>query len=116
GEVILLGENLPHKWHCEEKYYKKNLCSEVEAIVIHFLPNCFGNDFLLLPETHFLHQLFEKARYGMVILGETREKLIKLMIESTKAQNLNRILILLSMLDLLSESSDYKFINTTYKF
>ena len=36
GELILLGENLPHTWRVEEG--ASNTAAEV--IIIHFLPNC----------------------------------------------------------------------------
>ena len=39
GEVILLGENLPHGWHCKEEYFQDNEKAELETIVIHFSPN-----------------------------------------------------------------------------
>ena len=62
GEFVLLGENLPHTWHCNDEYLQKNSGQEVEAVVLHFLPNCMGEDFLSLPEARFLPRLFEKAK------------------------------------------------------
>src|SRR5690606_10858479 len=64
-EILLLGDNLPHTWRCNEKFFVQNPQHEVEAIVIHFLPDCLGRDFLQLPETYQIPRLYEKARKGM---------------------------------------------------
>jgi hypothetical protein len=44
GEIILLGENLPHTWRCSEEYFQNDPDFEVEAIVIQFLPDCLGEN------------------------------------------------------------------------
>src|ERR1700748_3342149 len=67
GEVVLLGENLPHCWRCNEKYFKNDPDINVEVIVIQFLPDCLGKLLLNLPEAYMLPRLFEKAKSGMVI-------------------------------------------------
>ena len=42
GEMILLGENLPHTWRCKDEYFQSNPDMNVEAMVIQFLPVCLG--------------------------------------------------------------------------
>lgn len=116
GELILLGENLPHTWHCKEAYFSDDPARNVEAIVLQFLPNCLGNDFLQLPEARLFNQLFEKAKRGMVISGHTRERLTSLILAATEAENVDRIIILLSMLKILSETTDYKPVTTANTF
>ncbi|MDP4285335.1 MAG: AraC family transcriptional regulator [Bacteroidota bacterium] len=113
GEFVLLGENLPHTWHCKEDYFQDKSNHEVEAVVLHFLPNCMGDDFLLLPEARFLPKLFEKAKRGLLIINETREKLAALIMSATKLENLDRLIALLSILKILSETNDYQLITKT---
>lgn len=118
GEVVFLGENLPHTWHCNQEYFEDNPAQKVEAVVLHFLPNCLGNDFLLLPEARLLSRLYEKAKRGMLITNETREKLVDLILPATKAENLDRVIALLSILRILSETENYQIItkaNTFYQ-
>ncbi|WP_374163391.1 AraC family transcriptional regulator [Arcticibacter sp. MXS-1] len=113
GELILLGENLPHTWRCNEDYFQPESELEVEAIVIHFLPDCLGKDFLNLPEAYLIPKLFEKARQGMVIQGGTKEKLSELLFAAVHATNLERIIILLSILKTLAETTEYSTIATS---
>jgi len=116
GEFVLLGENLPHTWHCNEENLQKNSGQEVEAVVLHFLPTCIGEDFLLLPEARFLPCLFEKAKQGMLIINKTREKVAELILSATKTENLDRVISLLSILNILSETEDYQTIAKTNTF
>lgn len=104
GEIVLLGENLPHKWHCRESC---NAQYGVEAIVLHFSSNFMGNDMLSLPEARLLPLLFEKAKMGMVITNRSRDRLIPLIEAASKAEGLDRLIALLSILKVLSETKDY---------
>lgn len=69
GEVIFLGENLPHSWQCQKEYYDEDPQASVEAVVVQFLPDCMGKEIFSLPEAYLLPRLFEKAKMGMVIQG-----------------------------------------------
>ncbi|MGV3706428.1 MAG: AraC family transcriptional regulator [Arcticibacter sp.] len=112
GELILLGENLPHTWRCKDEYFAADSNLEVEAIVIHFLPDCLGKDILHLPEAYLIPKLLEKAKQGMVIHGESKDKLRELMFSAIDASGLDKIIILLSILKTLAEAEDYKSIVT----
>lgn len=116
GEILLLGENLPHKWHCREDSSEDTSRYGVEAIVLHFSSNCMGNDMLLLPEARLLPLLFEKAKGGMVIINKTRDKLIPLIEAASKAENLDRLIALLSILKILSETNDYYQVTKEHSF
>ena len=116
GEILLLGENLPHKWHCRAHNSEDISQYSVEAIVLHFSSNFMGNDMLSLPEARLLPSLFEKAKKGMVIINETRDKLIHLIHAASKAENLDRLIALLSILKILSETKDYNQITREQSF
>lgn len=111
-EMILLGENLPHTWRCKDEYFQNNPDLHVEAMVIQFLPDCLGKYLLSLPEAYLIPKLFEKAKSGMVINGKTKEKLAELMRSSIEATNLDRIIILLTILKTLAETDEYSTIIT----
>ena len=116
GEILLLGESLPHTWKCREEYFEQKCGLQVEAIVLHFLPTCLGEDFLKLPEAYLISKLFEKAKKGMLITGKTKEKLAKLMYAALKAVNLDRIILLLSIIKILAETKDFTYIASAHAF
>jgi AraC-like DNA-binding protein len=107
GEILLLGETLPHCWRCKDEYFQPDSGLNVEVIVIHFLPDCLGRYLLNLPEAYLLPKLFEKAKSGMVIGGKAKIELAKLMRQAVNATNLDRIIIFLSILKTLAESETY---------
>jgi len=110
GEIVLLGENLPHTWRCKDEYFQNNQGLEIEAIVIHFLPDCLGKYLLTLPEAYLLPKLFEKAKSGMIIRGHAKRELAGLMRSAIHATNLDKVIILLKILKLLAETDEYKTI------
>ena len=116
GEIILLGENLPHTWRCREEYFQPESGLNVEAIVIQFRPDCLGEHFLSLPEAHLIPQLYEKAKTGIVIKGKTRERLASLMRQAVKATDLDRIIQLLNILKLLAEAEEISHIALPKQF
>lgn len=116
GEIILLGENLPHTWRCREEYFQPESGLNVEAIVIQFRPDCLGEHFLSLPEAHLIPQLYEKAKTGIVIKGKTRERLASLMRQAVKATDLDRIIQLLNILKLLAETEEISHIALPKQF
>lgn len=111
GELILLGQNLPHTWRVEAG---GNV--GVEVIIIHFLPDCLGADLLNLPEAYLIPKLYEKAKKGLVINGEAKQKVIELMRFAVDAQNLDRLIALLSILKILAETEETETITSAHAF
>jgi len=116
GEVLLLGENLPHTWRCNKEYFQGNADLQVEAIVIQFMPDCLGGDFLSLSETYAIRKLYEKAKQGLIIKGLCAQKLKTLMESALTAGPLQRLVALLSILELLTESDDMEMITAANAF
>lgn len=110
GELLLLGENLPHMWRCNEEYFKRDPSVTAEAVVVQFLPDFMGADFLQKPEAAPVLNLYEKAKAGLVIGGVTMKRIIALMQESVETDDLNRLVLILSMLNLLCESEEMRSI------
>ena len=115
-EMLLLGENLPHTWKSHDAYLHPQSKLEVETMVMHFLPDCLGQEFLSLPEAYALTQLFKKAKNGLLIQGDTKTKLLTLLEAAHQAENLNRIALFISILSTLAETTDYEPIASAHAF
>ena len=112
GELILLGENLPHTWRMEQESDN----GHAEVIIVHFLSDCLGADLLLLPEAYLIPKLFERAKKGLIIKGKAKEKVTKLMYQAVEAQNLDRLISLLSILKVLAETEETESIASAHAF
>lgn len=110
-ELILLGSNIPHTWKCNVKDGDNDY---VEALVVHFHPECLGRDFLSLPETKSVQRLVTIANQGLLILGETKRKAKKLMMKMKDEQGVNKIVFLLRIFDILAQSDEFEVISSNY--
>ncbi|MFC5410109.1 AraC family transcriptional regulator [Larkinella bovis] len=116
GEILLVGENLPHTWRCNEAYLQENADLKVEAILMQFRPDCFGRDFLNLAETQSIRRLYERALRGLLIKGKTSEKVADLLYSAVEARPLQRLIILLSILEILAQSDELETITSEQVF
>lgn len=114
GEILLLGEKLPHCWRCKEEYFHPDSGLNVEVIVIHFLPDCLGRYLLNLPEAYLLNKLFERAKSGIIVNGPAKTQLAKLMRSAVNATHLDRVIVLLSILKVLAENEEFDSITLSH--
>lgn len=113
GELLLLGANLPHMWRCNEKYFRGTPSITAEAIVVHFLPEFMGNDFLKKPETASILNLYEKAKSGIEIHGDTKKEVVAHMRQSVKKEGLGRMVSIINIIEILAESKEIQPITTS---
>ncbi len=116
GDLILLGENLPHTWRCSQEYFQGDDGVLAEAVVLHFSPSCLGKNFLDLPEAKPIPILFEKAKRGLKINGDTKLKISQLLLALLDASPLDRLIHLLQILNTLAESQEIETISPGYSF
>lgn len=110
GDMLLLGSNLPHLWKSDEKYFQDNPDMKMEAIVIHFMPDCFGKDFFALPENKPLSSLLRKSQQGIRVKNETRLEVSSLTRQLLTAKETERIILLLQILNIIANSNDTKVV------
>jgi AraC-like DNA-binding protein len=111
GDVVMVGSNLPHLWKCDAAYFKQDSKELVESSVIHFLPNAFGEDFFKIPENKLIEKLLETAKYGLLVVGNTRTSVIQLIEQLLHVKAVEKVIILLQILSLLSTSKELKELN-----
>lgn len=116
GEILLLGENLPHTWRCNQEYFQEKSDLQVEAILIQFRTDCLGKDFLNLDEVYAIRLLYKKAQQGLLIRGETNRKVAELMHSAVTANPFQRLITLLSILDVLTQSDEIETITSATAF
>ncbi len=73
GDIILIGENLPHMWVNDEDYFQQNSNQNAKAIAIHFKKDYLGNTFFETPEMNHIWDLFNRARLGLKFLNINTE-------------------------------------------
>lgn len=110
GDLVFLGPNLPHAYKNDPVYYQGHKTLTAEAIVIHFREDFLGKDFFKLPEMIRINQLFDKAKFGLKILGDTSRRVAEMMHEMLGLDGCRRITHLLHILELLSLSEEHRLL------
>lgn len=108
NDMILLGSNLPHWFRSDDKYLRKNSTLQVEAIVVHFTPECLGAGFFKLPENKDVLKLFDKAQQAVRIKHQTRIAVAAYMQQLVSARKGERIILLMQILHAIAGSRQTK--------
>ena len=107
GDLALLGSNLPHFWKSDENYYEEGGNKKVEYIVIQFPNDFFSDQISKYPEFQMIGGLFDRASRGIRFLPEFVSGISKKILRIAKANGINRIVLLLQLLQLLAKTEDY---------
>lgn len=111
GDLVFMGPNLPHLYRNNPEYYEAGSDLRAKSIVVHFLESSFGENFLVLPETRKIKNLFERSSGGLNISGKTNKTVSEKLIRLLELKGLSRWLHLLEILDIMACSEEYSFIS-----
>jgi len=111
GDLSFFGPNLPHLYKNSPEFYENNESLRARSIVIHFSEESIGESFLMLPQAKKIRDFFEMSRQGLDITGATKEFVIQQMHKMLGLNGMNRLICLLTILDKLSVSGDFRLIS-----
>lgn len=106
GDIFFLGSNLPHT------FQKVNKDMFTSAVVVHFKEDFWGREFLELPETRLLQQLFLTAAKGMKIHGKTKQQLQGKIKSLESSSGFSSLINLCNCLQLIAESNEFETVST----
>ena len=112
GDLILIGPNLPHWYRCDESFYHPDSGLVAESIVLQFKENFLGDAFFSLAESVKIRKMLDKSAGGLEIYGGTKEKVAELMLDILNKQGMDRLMLMLEILNIISQSDD-QFVITT---
>jgi AraC-like DNA-binding protein len=108
GELILIGSNIPHLFRNNEDYYENNGNLEAKSIFIHFTEDFLGAGFFNLPEMKLVRKLLDNSSFALQAHGRIKEFVIAKLQEIADQKPAQRLLSLLEILIMLSESKELK--------
>lgn len=112
GELILIGENLPHMWMNDKKYFEDDSGLQAEAWAIHFKKSFLGSNFFNIPEMHNIASLLEAANRG-IKFNDVDSKTIDNIKNLNKLESTERLLQLLNILHQLSKIDNYNLLSSS---
>ncbi|MEQ9287752.1 MAG: AraC family transcriptional regulator [Cyclobacteriaceae bacterium] len=108
GELVLVGPNVPHLWRTTKKVHS------VDRIIIKFDGQPGGINIFSLPEFSKVKELLQHAETGISFGQETREKVENLIVELSGASGVNKLVNLMSILNIMSTSTDTEALSSPY--
>lgn len=112
GDVILVGEKLSHVWRSNPPKNVDSPKMKCAAIIIQFPSAFLGNEFLELPESVKLNELFKNAERGISFHNETGKKMTDKIEKLLEYNGMERLLLFLDILNFASQSNEYKLLAT----
>ncbi|TDW95917.1 AraC family transcriptional regulator [Dinghuibacter silviterrae] len=106
GDVYLLGSNLPHT------FQKRDPDLVTSAVVVQFLDDFWGGEFLRIPESRSIRLLLDEARHGLKICGSLLRQLAPRINQLEHAKGFTRILLLGECLHLIAEERTFEAVST----
>ena len=113
-ELFLFGSNLAHMWRCDPEYFMENSKLKAEVTIIYFHHDFLGDKFFNIPELKSIDSLLEKAKLGIKITGDTKVSIKELMSKLSEVKGLERITMLLTILEKMASSKEKQYINPVY--
>jgi YesN/AraC family two-component response regulator len=114
-ELYLFGSNLAHMWRCDPEYFLENAKLTAEVTIIYFHHDFLGDKFFSLPESKKIESLLEKAQQGIKITGGTKLEVKKMISKLPETQELERIIMLLSILEKIANSKEKQCIDPLHQ-
>jgi len=112
GDLVLIGENLPHMWQNDSAYFEADSSLSAEALVIHFNKNFAGTDFFKMPELTPIKELLEIAKRGILFKGEIKYTVAEMLEKMLLASDFDRFMQLLHLLKILANESSLEILSS----
>ena len=112
GDVVLLGDQLPHKWQNNPEYFEgQDLVAE--AVIIHFEKSFLANALTETIELLRINEMILSSNRGLVFRGASNKEVGQRMMDILKMEPGSlRLISLIDLLRILSEESEVEHITS----
>jgi AraC-like DNA-binding protein len=110
GDLCLIGSFLPHYYKSDNKYYENNPDLRARSVVMHFMEDFMGEQFLKLPESQAIKSLLERSRRGLQFGKTTVNKIAEKFKSIKDLQGIPKLLELVSILHIMAEAKDFSYL------
>ncbi|MFH5832207.1 AraC family transcriptional regulator [Halalkalibaculum sp. DA3122] len=111
GEIVLIGESLPHLWLNDDKYFEEDSDLQAKANVIRFNKQ-FETGLLSIPEMRPILNLFGRSKHGIKFEGTSNPKIRELVNSLFDLHGLKKVKVLLDILEYLALQEEYSILSS----
>ncbi len=106
-DLVFMGSMLPHVWVNDPLYTDGRADHLADAIVVHFVEEFLGEDFLSIPEMQDFRKVLRLAERGMVFKDKVRREINGLLKTMPTKNGMQRLSTLFSIFDLMARTTEY---------
>ena len=110
GEIVVIGEDLPHMWQNDSSYFEDTNDRSAEAITIHLGKNFVNNGLLDIPENSSIKNLVKRSKRG--ILFKDHPDIFSKLLMLPQSTGYTRFLKVLEIINNLSCSKRFEPISS----
>ena len=110
NDLTLLGNNLPHEWLCDSEYFDENSGFGGEGMVIQFVYDFLGREFMEVSENAPLKTMLANSARGIEFFGETKQKIISIMLRMEMLSESEKLYELFSIFRIISTTNEYRLL------
>lgn len=112
GDIVIIGPNVPHVHVCNTDCSSSDRSFGSSAICIQFMPDVFRKLQSEIPEMYKINELLNESIRGIEFVDKTRKILIKHIEALLYLNGIQRLLKLLTILDIMSAGKDVKYLSS----
>ena len=112
GDLVIIGSNTPHVWSSGIDFLNPENKLMSSAICIQFIEDFIGEPSSGIPEFIIMNEFLKKARRGVQFINKTHNLLIRHITQLPSRRGMDRLIGLLTILDIMSTGSDVKYLSS----
>jgi len=112
NDLVFIGSYTPHECLCDPEYFDHRGGFLGEGIVIQFVYDFLGENFLKIPENSSLNKFILESTRGYVFFGRSKKRIISVILEMGKMNDTERFYSLLSIFKIFATTNEYRVLSS----
>ena len=112
NDLVLIGSYTPHECLCDPEYFNHPDGFQGEGIVIQFVYDFLGEKFFKIPENSALNKFILESTRGYVFVGESKKKIISIMLKMQEMNDNDKFYSLFSILKIFATTREFKILSS----
>jgi AraC-like DNA-binding protein len=112
GDLVIIGSNTPHVWSSSSDFLNPENKLLSSAICIQFVEDFIGIPSSGIPEFHIMNEFLNRAKLGVQFVRKTHNVLVRHIKDLPSMRGMERLIKLLTILDIMSTSTDVKYLSS----
>ena len=112
NDLVFIGSYTPHECLCDPEYFDHRGGFLGEGIVIQFVYDFLGENFLKIPENSSLNKFILESTRGYVFFGRSKKRIISVILEMGKMNDTERFYALLSIFEIFATTNEYRVLSS----